>query len=237
MQKTLANRCKKTHPGKKPLQLMRKTPIAVTVAENPGNQDKKHHPRYDVMLSGKESSAPPGTQSTSKIQTFDASIALAQLTDTWSCQRSTCCVMKWQHTFGTKAVPSGILHCMSHQCIWKDKNTNVMRELGPPRFLDNTFSIFGIFSKATFLGDKGSTLPKPWPHSNNGRSTPIRFCYKLAYRIGPNRKIKHKKSPQLWITGPIICIAIFRKDFCIPAGFGSFSGGNGTLKGKSPSNL
>ena len=39
MQKTLPSQ-------KKNLQLARKTPIAVTVAENPGYQCKKHHPRY-----------------------------------------------------------------------------------------------------------------------------------------------------------------------------------------------
>lgn len=208
-------------------------------------KQKKRWKGYVVMLSGKESSAPPRTQSisTSKIQIFDASIALAQLTDTWSCQRwwSTCCVMKWQQTFGTKEVlkdAEGILHCMSHQCILKDKNTNVMWEFGLPRFLDNALSSFAIFSKATFLGDNDNpaqTLLAALKQQRFAQPPSIFVTSWLTTGLG--LIAKSNKKAQLWTTWPIICIAIFRKHFCIPAWLGSFSSGNRTLKGESPTNL
>ena len=50
MQKTPANRCKKPHRRKKNLQLARKTPIAVTVAENAGYQPMQKTPSPKLVV-------------------------------------------------------------------------------------------------------------------------------------------------------------------------------------------
>lgn len=132
------------------------------------------------MLSGKESSAQPGTQSTSEIQTCDASIELAE---TCPCQGwwSTCCVMKWRQTFGTKVVLKPFCNAWVTMS-WEDLVCQASWTTPSPVL---------EYCQKPLSWETMTIMPKPCCTS----STTINFCSKLAYcRIGPNRWNKQKNA-------------------------------------------